>query len=361
MSEWKPTIKRIGERPDDPLADIKRLMRRRNFDRAERELLERIEGEPKSADLMILLGRVLRSQNRHDDAMRAFERAIELAPLSAEPSFRCGAAHLRSRNIERARELFENALKIEPNSARAYLGLGAAAYFDGAYDDALERLAQAIKLDPKLGRVHEMSARTHARMGDKNSAIDELQGTLEEDPNNERILTLLVRLLRGEGRSGEALEILQARAENAPENRRAQRRVAGFALRTGQPDLAVATYRQLTGGEKPRLMDTLRLIGALIESGEIDEANSLLQSLSDRRGLQPVTVKLSGDIAFQQGEFDRAIEHYKKACLKAAGGAEPDGIEAKNGEEAAKAWREHAAPILRGVLRKRQRRRDRRA
>ena len=119
MSEWKPTIKRISEQPDDPLADIKRLMRRRNFDRAESELLERIEVEPKSADLMILLGRVLRSQDRHDEAMSAFERAIELAPMSAEPSFRCGAAHLRSRNIVRARELFENVLIREPKSVLA--------------------------------------------------------------------------------------------------------------------------------------------------------------------------------------------------------------------------------------------------
>lgn len=357
MSDWKPKIQRSSARADNPLAAIRKLVRRGELEKAEKALTQRLEADPRSPDLVIMLARVLGLQKRHEEAARAFERAMELAPLSPEPSLRGGISQLRLGDTDRAVELFENALKLDPKLARAHLGLGAAKFLAGAYDDALDAVGEAIRLDPELARAHEVAARAHVRSGDEESAISELQTALEVDPGNERVMTLLARLLARENRSDEALSLLQSHAETVPDDRRALRKVARFAMRAKQPELAVTTYRRLS--ERPDALptDKLRLIGALIDNNETEEAEALLQKVPKRRALQPVASKFIGDISFQRGKFIEAIDHYKRSCARAEGETAPEGVDGMATEEAADAWRVHAAKVLESGRRARRKRR----
>jgi len=342
------------------LTQIRAIASQQGEGAAEEALLRMLKDEPNSPDVLMALARLLSRQKRYEDAAKAVEKAILLAPLDPRGPIGAGFIQIRLEQRKRAAEHFAEAIRLDPNSAPAHLGLAAVQMLDEDYETALRFCDRAIDLDPSLDRAYELVARINFRQGRKDLAIAELKAILDEDPTKQRVVKAYIRLLRSEGRSDEAIEFLEEAVARKPENRKAIDQLARVAIREGRPAVAVRHYRKLIEDGSERRTDRVRLIAALIENGDIAEANAEIEALGPQRWMQPIVHALRGNIARKNGAYEDAISNYRNACAEVgtADAAEEGGDNPEaSPEERAEAWKKRAFAQIRSAVRERRNRR----
>lgn len=331
------------------LADLREVLRTEGPAAAERLVIDYLKDDPRSYDGFLVLGRLLLMQDQDEDAVRAMEKAKSLAPLEAAPNVLVGVAQVRLGNIEAAGAAFADAIRLDPSSARAHLGAAAVKMASGSYSDALELCDKVLDLDPSMERAQELIARINYKMGDSEAALGELRRLIENNPQNRRALYAYIGLMRSEGRNDEMLATLEADAEANPGDRRRENRFSVIAARAGRPELAVNYFRKLVEQNgSSKAADTVRYAMALIAAGETDKASAMIRPLEKRRATRPIAMKLDGDIALKAGEFERAVEKYRSACVNARcpflDAEAEDG--AADASELAGLWRLHTSTAL---------------
>jgi len=102
------------------------------------------------ADIHSLYGQILRTLDRPEPAVRAFDRAITHAP--GDPIlyfYRCRARYDSGKKAEAAQDL-EAALRINPDFAPALGQRGIMSIWEKKYKESIPDLERALKLQPGL-------------------------------------------------------------------------------------------------------------------------------------------------------------------------------------------------------------------
>lgn len=337
------------------LSQLKQLERDQGPEEAERALIALIREFPDAHQAYAALARVLLKQKKTDYAARAAEKAAALSPLEAKLHTLLGVARMRNDDLQRASEAFAQALQLDKNFAQAIVGAAAVKMADENYDDALALCDRALDLDPSLERASELVARINMKQGKPDAAAEELRSLLERDGSNDRALRAYLRLMRKEGRLDEVVSLAEVNLSTEPATPRSVARYARMVSFAGQPDLAVARYRELIEGGNAREVDRVRFVAALIGAGHLDEAREVIPTLRDRPAMRPLKDKLTGDVDMAAGQPDKAIEMYEAACRGARVELLDPGVAAGlSGAELAEAWQSHTAKALREALRERR-------
>ena len=105
-----------------------------------------VELDPGSADAVFHYALCLRTQGRHDEAIRMMERARQLDPLSLWINQALGVAFYRARQEERAIEQYRKTIELEPKSASTYTFLGNVYESLGSYEEAAAAYLKARSL-----------------------------------------------------------------------------------------------------------------------------------------------------------------------------------------------------------------------
>lgn len=112
-------------------------------------LLEmRVEMFPDDPEPLRELGWIHARNNRHREAIAAFERALEVSPANYDIYLDLGNSHLSSGETEKAREDYEAYVRQYPNEARSYRILGTFLERIAEYDGARDRYEKALLLEP---------------------------------------------------------------------------------------------------------------------------------------------------------------------------------------------------------------------
>jgi tetratricopeptide (TPR) repeat protein len=113
------------------------------------------------ASAIYMLGTVLESMGRVEDAIAQFQRAVTVDPDHVEAHQKLGYMLYRAGRADEALSHYLRALAIEPNHAAAQCGLGITLTAVGRLDEARRAFDAAIKLAPRdpnnyfhLGRVY---------------------------------------------------------------------------------------------------------------------------------------------------------------------------------------------------------------
>ncbi len=336
-------------------ADIRKIEQSSGLAAAERAVVEFLVSDPKSTQAFVALSRLLRKQQKYDDALRAAEKARGLAPLEVEPVIAEGFVHVRKQDHEAATRVFAEAINLDPGSARAHVGAAAVKFAAEDYDAALEIIDRALKTDPSMERAFELKARILIKKGDKAGAAMVLQHLVGESPRNDRALKAYMRLMRADGRGEEAYDFIAKDAAAHPGDRVRATRLAKVALRSGKPDIAVEQTRKFVEAGSKRPDDGLRYISALIESKRFEEAEKEIAALGEKRIMAPIAAKLRGDMALKAEKPEEAIAFYRQSCrvarlnpLKAE-----DEKKGETAQQRAKLWRSHNRRALSGLVRER--------
>jgi len=159
-----------------------------------------LELEPSRPNLELLsLGQALSAKGQYDEAIAVINKYIELAPNDGLGHEFIGAAFGRMGRFEESLASLKKSIELVPKpNARAHLSLGAALRNNGRFEESLTSLRKSIELDPNnavaqtyLARS-ERDARLTSTVQDK--FADFLSGSYTPASNDERLgLVILCR------------------------------------------------------------------------------------------------------------------------------------------------------------------------
>ena len=161
------------------------------------------------AEAHALLGGVLTSELRYEEAEREYLRALELNPGSA-------AVHLDYadylQNVARYEEAVRQArraVELDPISIGTRVGLTARLFFTRNYDDAIDEALRILELQPENAGGYYFLGAAYALQGRLEEAISALQRSSELDPESPARLVALAWVYARDGQSEKALELLE--------------------------------------------------------------------------------------------------------------------------------------------------------
>ncbi len=140
---------------------------------AERELRDAARLDRQGHDAFVNLGRVLRRQGRHQDALSAFEVAVGRAQTDPDAVLGRGLARAATGDVRGAEQDFRRSAELAPNDAEPLLALGDLQRDLGAVSEAVDTYRLAIdredadaaswlKLGNALALLEDYAASSHA-------------------------------------------------------------------------------------------------------------------------------------------------------------------------------------------------------
>lgn len=220
---------------------------------------------------------------------------------------------LQANKYEQASELLREAISLQPNYVKAHNDLGAVYMKLNQLDKAAETLREAIRLDNKwylpqlnLGLV----LNRQKKYKDAATLLTTLQAT---HPDQAKIHGPLIEALI------EAHEWPQAEAE-------LQRALAAkefdivdlkiklglVSLRQGKFDSAISAFREALDLEPDNSLAQFNLGAALLESGNLAEAETALRRAYQLGGAKMPGVQLQlGQLYFRKKDYPKAIEAFE--------------------------------------------------
>ena len=259
-----------------------------NVKEADRIMLRLVEENKNDYRAHLARARYLGQRRLPQEQERETIQAHKLAPNQAEAVLAMADLSLSKRKLDEARGYLRNGLKLYPDDAALYLALANVAMSARQADEAVSILREGLKTVPAPGRnslYHELALYLIQR-GEPERQIDEIVKALEAGHAPRTVLEeLQARLLIRKEEWSQALTILvRLRPLTAadPEFAAQINYLLGFCYdQRGEPDRALAAYRQ-AALDNPRLLQA-RLAGAaaLMALGRFDEA------LGEYRALLP--------------------------------------------------------------------------
>jgi tetratricopeptide (TPR) repeat protein len=207
-----------------------------NIDGSIRLLEAMAEEQPNRPDALVALGDVLRSADRYNDAVAAYDRALARIPNVEERHWailysrgmalerakqwpRAEADFLKAielspdqpyllnylayswteqgTNLERAQGMLERALKLRPKDAQIIDSMGWVQFRLAHYDNAVKHLEQAVELKPQDAVINDHLGDAYWRVGRYNEARYQWQRALRMDPEPDLIASLESKLQNG--------------------------------------------------------------------------------------------------------------------------------------------------------------------
>jgi len=194
--QWLDAIAAFERIPDDsPLGWSARLRAALDYDRvgqsdeAIARLRSMVQEQPDRSDALITLGDMLRSQERWDESVEAYDKAIALMGEAANENWRVhyvrGISLERADNWARAEEDFLAALEINPDNPYVLNYLGYTWVDEGVHlDEALDMIKRAVEQRPQDGYIVDSLGWALYRLEDYEGAVRYLERAVELEPGD---------------------------------------------------------------------------------------------------------------------------------------------------------------------------------
>lgn len=228
----------------------------REYDRAERFLVQLAQEHLSYADVYQMLGVIYHQQGRLSDAEAMFQEALRINPAYTEAALNLAVTFNDLGKYREAKEIYQKAMNASRNAPRQldpfakgkianmHAEVGAAYHTVGLYQDAVREYEHALALCPKFVDIRTKLGTTFREMGNIQAAVHEFEQVKEENP---RFVTARLHLglsYYALGRNDEAAYEWEQALIIAPENKSAHMYLA--MLRQGEvqatPSLAPPTH-----------------------------------------------------------------------------------------------------------------------
>jgi predicted Zn-dependent protease len=236
------------------------------------------------------------------------------------------AASLQAGHAGRARELLHGLILAQPGNAEAHRQLAMVLLQAGEAVRAQKELRICLRLRPDDTDAQVLLARALSATGQTDEAARVLQATLQRDPVNVAAVCALARLWLTQSRAQDALRVLQPLARSRPATAEFLMLYGHASMLSGRAGEAVAAFRQWLEQEPDNSDAGLRLAGALADSGEAVEAETVVRAaIRNRQASSPDAAFILGRALLGQGRFEAA-----EAELRNVVQARPEHVVAQN-------------------------------
>jgi tetratricopeptide (TPR) repeat protein len=296
-------------------------------DAALRDLRRAAEIDPLAPRPLELLGDVNYSLRRYDRAAEEYQKYIDLDDRSPRILYKLALSHYSARRPERAIIALQKAIAIDDRFAEAYYLLGLCYRDTQNREGALRALQTSVDLAPAMIHAREELADLYGRMGKTEARLRQLEALLAVDPGPRRQVALGLAYVRA-GDFDRAVTALGRAAEQHPDHPYTYVALGRVWLdkaqaRADRVDLskAFSALQDAVGSDDSS--EALALFGrALMLSGSLDLAESVLQEAAEKRPVDTQAFYYLADAAERRGHVDVA----RRALLdyQALEGDDPD-------------------------------------
>jgi TolB-like protein/Tfp pilus assembly protein PilF len=174
---------------------------------AEAAYQKALQLNPRDADSLLAFGRYLRTTNRPTEAVPVFLKAQETDPLSAELLFELGKSEMYSGNAGKTAEYGKQILEINPSLTSGRVLLLQAYIALGQFDLAWPWFMQTINSDPADFETWAHAGTFTDILGEPEWADRYIAHALEIGPGKPVVLKCQAQVLASQGHSDKALAI----------------------------------------------------------------------------------------------------------------------------------------------------------
>jgi tetratricopeptide (TPR) repeat protein len=157
--------------PAERRAAIAESLAARAYDRAEALLLEDVESNPRSPELLRTLGGVFFLRGNYLSAAVAMKKAEALAPLDERSRFTLAMSYVVLRRLQWARDELDRLSKAAPRNP-LYVYWSARLHYDEQhYAAAVDGFVRVIALDPRFMKAHDNLGLCYDALGRHEDAV----------------------------------------------------------------------------------------------------------------------------------------------------------------------------------------------
>ena len=159
------------------------LFQRRDYARGEAQARALIARHPDDGFLWKVLGSMLQSLGRKQEALAAKQRAAALSPRDAEALCNLGRAHFELEQRAPAIAALRAAIAVNPDYAEAFNNLGLALNADGQVAEAAGCFERAVALRPGFAEALNNLSGIYVTQGQIDAAVDVLSRAVAAKPD----------------------------------------------------------------------------------------------------------------------------------------------------------------------------------
>lgn len=287
------------------------------------------------------------------EAVNKFEKVVRMDPKNAAAFYELSMLFYKSKQFEVALNYINEAVDVDDSKNKWYLILQAEVlnklgdnkaavesytklleyypdeidyYFDLAYqqiksDEYKEALKTYEALEEIIGFNETtiiQKQRLYIQMGDMENAINEINRLIESDPENPTFYQLLAELYHTNKMKDEEEKTYQKIMELDPENPYALFNMADIKYNAGDHDAYMQYLKRAFGSQIIDVDTKIRVLFPYLTKPNIDslERSDAIELVKIAEQTHPKNAKVQaiyGDFCYQNGDYDLAREHYKKA------------------------------------------------
>lgn len=236
------------------------------------------------SELYRILGGLMVTQGRDDEAIASFEKAIAIEPDNLDAHGKLANALARQGRFEAALPHYDRILKQLPAHGETRIQRATALINLGRGQEALADYRRAIAADPKNPELRLRYADALEFLGDRQAAATEraaLAGLPVEDARQAELLAAEGQKLQRTGEHAAAIERYRRALELAPRMIEARYEMGALLGHQGQIEPALAAFRQVIQEDPHHARARRGEVTALLLTGRYGEARQQLnQALS---------------------------------------------------------------------------------
>jgi tetratricopeptide (TPR) repeat protein len=231
----------------------------------------------------------------------------------ARAAYEEAAKLLEGKEYKKAIESLKQAVSIQPNYFHAYNDLGAAYLKLNQLDYAAAALQQAIKINDKIYLPYLNLGIVYNRQAKHKEAAEVLQKIQKREPDRATINAPLIEALMGAQlwpQSEEAIK--KALSLHDADIVDLKIKMGAVLIRQNKFAEAVAVLREAVRAEPDSPLANFNLGAALLQTGDLDEAEKSLRRAYEIRGAQMAGAQLQlGMVYHQKKNYAKAIEAFE--------------------------------------------------
>ncbi|HVN77540.1 MAG TPA: tetratricopeptide repeat protein [Terriglobia bacterium] len=285
------------------------------YQKAEQQLKQILENHPRDVRAMSLLGAVLDSQKKYEEAETVYQQALKLAPGSASLNNNVGNHFLARGMTDQARSAFLRVIAAEPRHVNANLQLADLSVKKKKGQEALVYLGRLPEAEQSAVPIQILKAQALYWAGQKSQADSLIQEILKQAPGDPRLAFSLGIAYVAMERYAEAEKAFNLALEAAPTSFDILINLGLAADRAGHLNRAEEVF-QAALKQRPEEVDALvGLARVYAEKGDHASAIVLLvkaRKLAPDRGEILLSLADSSEKLNFYGDQARAYDDYLK-------------------------------------------------
>jgi arylsulfatase A-like enzyme/tetratricopeptide (TPR) repeat protein len=268
------------------------------------------------------LGCVLYKLGRFEEAIVHHNKALLLEPDFFDARNSLGSALLKAGRVTEAVTQFTEALRLKPDYAQGHYELARVLQNSGNPENSLAHYDEALRLDPGNAAIHNDVGNALQVVGRIEEAIAHYEDAVRIQPDNARahgkLGFALQHLMRFEQAAAHYEEALKLEPDD-PDLDKVRRQLASLLLARGRFQLAVKHFSDALQ-RTPDFADPYRQRGLAYQGlGEHELALSDFAKAIEINPADALVYQNRGQTYARLGEHDPAIEDYTKAIELAPG------------------------------------------